>query len=569
MSILKLIFYLARISGQVRFSHSSLAVIMIAGLVAGVANTGLVALTSRILNREEFSSGMGWAFLALCLALPIGRFVSRAVLISLTQNSLNDLRMRMCRRILSSPLRQMEQLGLPRLQSALIYDLSRITDALGLIPELLLHSVVVLGCLIYLGFLSWPLLLALLGLMAIGVTTYQLPMLQALRSQKIARDQWDEVFDDVRGVTQGAKELKMHRGRREGFLLHELGTSTEGLKHHSIRAGVLFSAATSWGQVLFFVAIGSLLFLGPTWIPLERGVLTGFVLVIVYLMSPLEVILGIIPQISSAQISVNNIESLGLSLSSQPAEADAPQEESAQWERIDLQRVTHSYRREGEEESFLLGPIDLTVRPGEMIFLTGGNGSGKTTLAKILLGLYSPESGEVLLNGAPLDDSNRDAYRQLFSVVFADYFLFRRLVGGDHSELDGQALHYLTRLELQQKVTVLGGELSSLDLSQGQRKRLALLTAYLEDRPIYLFDEWASDQDPAFKEIFYHELLSELKARGKTVIAVSHDDHFYGVADRIVKLTDGVVEHDGPASSLLAPAVRVVSDPARRSLSHG
>lgn len=515
------------------------------------------------------SSEVGLFFLALCVALPLCRFVSRSLLLSLTQNALNDLRLQICRRILSSPLRQMEQLGLPRLQAALVYDLSRITDALGLIPELLLHTVVVLGCLTYLGFLSWTLLLALVGLMVIGIATYQLPMLQALRYQKLARDQWDEVFNHVRGVTQGAKELKMHRGRREGFLLHDLGVSTGMLKRYSIRSGVFFSAATSWGQVLFFVVIGVFLLFAPAWISLDREVVTGFVLVLFYLMAPLEVILGILPQIGNAQVSVQNIESLGLSLSAQPVEADAQQQEATKWESIELQGVTHSYVREGEEESFLLGPIDLAFRPGEMVFLIGGNGSGKTTLAKILLGLYAPESGEVRLDGKPLTDSNRDAYRQLFSVVFADYFLFHRLAGLDDSDLDGQALHYLTRLRLPKGVRVVEGKLSGLDLSQGQRKRLALLAAYLEDRPIYLFDEWASDQDPAFKEVFYCELLPELKARGKTVIAISHDDHFYGVADRIVKLTDGTVEHDGPASDLFETVVRRAPEKAGRNLSHG
>jgi putative ATP-binding cassette transporter len=67
------------------------------------------------------------------------------------------------------------------------------------------------------------------------------------------------------------------------------------------------------------------------------------------------------------------------------------------------------------------------------------------------------------------------------------------------------------------------------------------MAAYLEDRPVYLFDEWAADQDPLFKEMFYREFLPELKSRGKTVIVITHDDRYFPVADRIIKLENGQV----------------------------
>jgi putative ATP-binding cassette transporter len=210
--------------------------------------------------------------------------------------------------------------------------------------------------------------------------------------------------------------------------------------------------------------------------------------------------------------------------------------------------VTHTYRREGGEDSFLLGPVDLTFRPGELVFIAGGNGTGKTTLAKLLVGLYTPECGEVRLNHAPVTDETREGYRQLFSAVFSDYFLFESLLGFDAGGLDERARAYLAQLQLDSKVKVEGGTLSTVELSQGQRKRLALLTAYLEDRPVYLFDEWAADQDPLFKEIFYLQMLPELKSRGKLVIVITHDDRYYHVADRLVKLDYGrVVGEQHPA----------------------
>ena len=176
------------------------------------------------------------------------------------------------------------------------------------------------------------------------------------------------------------------------------------------------------------------------------------------------------------------------------------------------------------------------------MFVVGGNGSGKSTFVKLLTGLYQPEAGAINWDGMPITDENRDWYRQQFSVVFADFYLFDRLLGLKFSQQDSQS--YLTQLQLDHKVSLSGQSLSTIALSQGQRKRLALLTAYLEDRSIYVFDEWASDQDPVFKQIFYTQLLPELRNRGKTVIAISHDDHYFDCADRIIKLDYGKVEFD-------------------------
>jgi putative ATP-binding cassette transporter len=212
--------------------------------------------------------------------------------------------------------------------------------------------------------------------------------------------------------------------------------------------------------------------------------------------------------------------------------------------------VTHVYRQDGGSTEFELGPINLTLQPGELVFLIGGNGSGKTTLVKLLMGLYEPDSGEIRLNGKLITLAERDEYRQQFSVVFYDFYLFEQLFGIEAKDLDGEGQRYLELLQLSHKLEIRDGKLSTVDLSQGQRKRLALLHAYLEDRPIYIFDEWAADQDPQYKQIFYYQLLPELKARGKTVIVISHDDRYYGLADRVIKLESGKVEYDQPVAHL-------------------
>jgi putative ATP-binding cassette transporter len=244
--------------------------------------------------------------------------------------------------------------------------------------------------------------------------------------------------------------------------------------------------------------------------------------------------------LTRARIALDKVEALGLHLEAGGSEeGDDADGLPATWGSLELCGATHSYRREQEDEAFALGPIDLRLHPGELVFLVGGNGSGKTTLAKLLTGLYLPEKGEIRLDGKPVARAALGGYRRLFSAVFADFFLFEQLLGLEGLELDSRAREYLKLLHLDRLVQVEGGRLSTTALSHGQRKRLALLVAYLEDRPVYVFDEWAADQDPLFKKVFYTGLLPELKARGKAVVVVSHDDHYFHVADRVLKLVEG------------------------------
>ena len=264
-------------------------------------------------------------------------------------------------------------------------------------------------------------------------------------------------------------------------------------------------------------------------------------MIVLYMISPLSTILNILPAFGRAMVALHKVEELGLALETHTSESEeiaAPTKMSC-WKELKLKGVAHSYHQEQADSHFILGPLDMEFCPGELVFLVGGNGSGKTTLAKLLMGLYVPEAGQIFLDGQLITDETREMYRQLFAVVFSDFYLFEQLLGLVTPELDAQAQLYLAQLHLNHKVQVANGVLSTTALSQGQRKRLALLTAYLEDRPFYIFDEWAADQDPVFKEIFYTQLLPDLKRRGKGILVITHDDRYYHLADRILKLDYG------------------------------
>ena len=174
------------------------------------------------------------------------------------------------------------------------------------------------------------------------------------------------------------------------------------------------------------------------------------------------------------------------------------------------------------------------------MFLVGGNGSGKSTLARLLTGLHRPAAGEIRLDGRVLQPHEWQAYRQLFASVYTDFHLFARLLGPAGTEVEESLVgQWLERLRLRHKVRFANGRLADTRFSQGQRKRLALMLAMLEGRDILILDEWAADQDPLFRRLFYRELLPQLKAAGKTVLAITHDDHYFDQADRLLKMDGG------------------------------
>lgn len=564
---MQLLTFVMRYAREVPRTRGLLTLIVLSGAISGVCNAALIALINTALTTGLRSSPLlVGGFAALCVLVPTARFLSEALLIRLSAHAIRHLRMHLGRRILGAPLRRLEELGAHRLLATLTDDISAIAVAMANIPILCMHSTIVLGCLAYLGWLSWSLLLFVLGFVAVGVLCYQLLISRALRYVSQSRAHWDSLFQLFRTLTEGIKELKLHQPRRAAFLSQQLYPTTAAFQRSTTAGDTLYTVANSWAQILLFVFIGLLLFVVPGDGQASATTLTGYTLAVLYMMAPLEVILNVLPTIGRANVALHKVEELGLSLASQidVAADDQAVPAQADWQRLELVDVSHTYYREREEGSFTLGPLSLTLRPGELVFLVGSNGSGKTTLAKLLIGLYAPESGAILVDGEPVTEQNRERYRQNFAVVFSDFFVFDQLLGLDSSDLDQQAQVYLERLQLDHKVRIVQGQLSTTALSQGQRKRLALLTAYLEDRRCYVFDEWAADQDPLFRDVFYYELLPELRARGKSVLVISHDDRYFSLADRIVRLDYGQLselpEHAPHPVSHAPQAVRLTPD---------
>ncbi|WP_437688566.1 cyclic peptide export ABC transporter [Sorangium sp. So ce176] len=531
----------------VRRALRPLLLAIAAGVISGLAGAGIIALVQEALSAQgRPAAQLAWAFAGLAVLGVASKAVSQVLLTRLGQAMIAELRMQLGRRILDAPLRRIEQLGPHRLMAALNDDPAVITQAYVFLPLLCVNVATVLGCLAYIGLISWSALAIVLGAMGLGAVLFRAHDGRAVRAFARARETSDALFQHFRGLTSGIKELKMHGGRGRAFLQGALGESLTSYQRDYVAGTTEFAVAIGWGTLLFYAVLGLTLFALPTWAGLTQPAMSGVVLAMLFLLTPFAQTVEFLPAVGRASVALSKVSNLGLALAPEPEiEAREPPRQGgaegppAAFERLELTGVTHRYYREKEDGSFQLGPIDLTFQPGEIVYLVGGNGSGKTTLSLLLLGLYAPESGEIRLDGVPIDDRNRERYRQLFSVVFAEYHLFERLLGLSGPDLDERARRYLERLQLDHRVRVEDGALRVTGLSQGQRKRLALLTAYLEDRPFYVFDEWASDQDPHFRKVFYTELLPELRARGKTALVITHDDQYFALADRCLRLDFG------------------------------
>ncbi|SOD42115.1 cyclic peptide export ABC transporter [Nitrosovibrio sp. Nv4] len=504
----------------------------------GACSVFLVAQISSALTATEQESGtMAPTFIATAVAVMLS-YVGAAILFErLGQRAHADLRSFVARKVLAADYRNLETVGAARIQSVLAEHCTRVAEFFVSFPVILMNAVIVAGCLLYMAWLSSQVFLLAIIVVGLGSVGYHLAHLRAIRHLNNASLEQDKLFSYFRSLTDGAKELRLNQKKRKAFYDDVLASSIETVRRERTFGMSVFVASGGWAQFLLYAFVGMVLFALVSDGPDRALIMTGYALVFVYMVGPLEALLLHIPRANLAKVSAERIEEITREMTTLEIESDSSSPPGLQ--SILLQGVLHRYYHEQSDEFFTLGPIDLDFHPGEITFLVGGNGSGKTTLAKLLVGLYPPEEGRIILNGDVVDESNRDRYRQLFSTVFSDFHLFDRLLETGRADLDSEGNNLLAKLHLQNKVKVQNGAFTTLALSQGQRKRLALVVAYLENRPFFIFDEWAADQDPVFKEVFYRELLPELRAMGKAVLVISHDDRYFHLADRLVRMESG------------------------------
>lgn len=514
----------------------------LSGLAGGAAMAGVLAAVNGAL-----AGPVTWGNLALLLGLGMvalgGTMAADMTSTFVGQRMVAGLRAHLARLILAAPLSELERFRSHRLIPILVSDIAILSEMTSVLPPLAVALVVVSGCLVYLAMLS-PLLFGLtFAVLAAGTALQIWARIRGVRLYLSARDAEDDLHRHFRTLVDGAKELQQHRGRRARLLSEGFVATAERIRALQARAMAILIACRTLGSGLLILLVALVVGLAAN--PGDAGTARGFVLVLLFMKGPLDQLLNHLPAAGRAHIAWGRIRGLAARFGGHRDSAGTVGGALPPLRELCLEGVEF-HHGEGEA-AFHLGPVDLTIAAGETVFIAGANGAGKTTLIKLLLGLYAPSAGRVCWNGRAVTEADRDDYRQMFAAVLSDHFLFDGPAEGPAAT----ALDLLDRLGLAHKVTLEGANWSTLDLSTGQRKRLALVDAWLQERPVMVFDEWAADQDPIFRRLFYEEILPELKREARALVVISHDDRYFHAADRLLVL-DG-----GRLAPLSAPATPV------------
>lgn len=492
----------------------------------------------RFLGIEIAHAPFAVVFAAICLIILLARTLSQIMLTRIAIDVASGLRTRMYSRIANAPLPALERIGPARMIAVLTTDVPRIVLGARMMPDLLIDIVMLVGMLGFLLVLNTHVFLYVIGCIVFGVVTYQVPMLLGRRYFIRARTGFDGLQESIHGLIHGIKELKLNDAKRGAFfdeviMKHETDVRTNEKAGHTV-----VRAASNYGDLLSFFVIGSIVFILVNYRTITSEDLIGVVMVLLYITGPIAIILNAIPQLSISRVSLKRFAALFEEI---PAESlSAHQEVAREWSELSFEQVCYQHARK-EGGGFQVGPLDLTLRKGEITFIVGGNGSGKSTLSKLITLHYRPSAGRICFGGQEVTDASLGSLRQGIGAIYSDYYLFDRVLGQDDATAAPQVQRLLAELRLEHKIEFRDGRFSTLSLSDGQRRRLALLVAVMEDKELYLFDEWAADQDPIFKAVFYHEILPALKQRNKVIVAISHDDRYFDVADQIITMEEGAI----------------------------
>jgi putative ATP-binding cassette transporter len=540
-------------------SPNRVFIAILLGSMAGMTYTLIIPLVLAVLNPDggrfatvgrNTTTFLGWevsdyrfatAFACVCAFILLARTASQVILLRVSLDIATDLRMGIYGRIAAAPIAALERVGLSRLIATVTADVPMIVAGARLLPEMLTSGVTMVGMLGFLLYLNPAAFWFVLGSIAVGAVTYQIPVLIGRRQLIKARRHTDDLYESIRGLVHGAKELKLSHAKRLDYFQNVLRTNEGSVRDAAKTGNSVLAVAQNYGNLVTFFVIGAISFVFVNYHAITRQELSGVIMVLLYITGPINALLNFIPQYTAAQVALRKIDD---TFAQVPAEdVDDSAEVHRGWNALHFDTVGYRYADRQGDAGFAVGPMDLSIRKGEITFIVGGNGSGKSTLSKLITLHHQPTSGRLRFDGVTVGPSNIAGYRAGVTAIYSDYHLFDRPLGvtGDVQALVDE---YLVALDLAGKVAFVNGRFTTLALSDGQKRRVALLVAWLEDAELYLFDEWAADQDPVFKSVFYTRILPDLRARGKAVVAISHDDRYFHVADHVIEMADGRVASD-------------------------
>jgi len=513
--------------------------------ISGLASTGVLAVINLAAQSSTAKSG-NIAQLLMFVAV-VGIFITaqKYILVEgvkMIEEILSNIRMRISDKIRRTDLLNIEKIGNAKIYNRLTQELVFISQMSVYLITALQSGIMLIFIFGYIGYLNMTAAIILLVILGIGVMLFNKNNKKVYAKLDETNKAEIEYFSSLTDILDGLKEIKLNR-RKSNDLFESHQEITTGLKKLKETTGYLFSTNMVFSQAFIYIVLGAIVFILPQMNPGFSKEIVSTTTAMLFAIGPLSSLVSMIPQYEQLNLSVRNINELEEELDKHVKQDGIPPIEGenrfSDFNRIDLRGLYFQFENDEGDKAFSIGPLDLTINKGETLFLIGGNGSGKTTLLKALTMLYTQVgSGSIYVDDKLVDHSNYQDYRELYSAIFYDFHLFDKLYGLEN--VDAQKVNDLLKLmQIDNKTKFRDNRFTQQNLSTGQRKRLALIVTLLEDKPIYIFDEWAADQDPLFKDYFYDVLLKKLKAEGKTVIAVSHDDRYFHVADRVVKMDYG------------------------------
>jgi putative ATP-binding cassette transporter len=491
-----------------------------------------------VLSFEVVNFKKAELFFYTCLFVLFARVLSQVILTRVSLEVTTALRVKLYNRIMKAPLEAVEKVGTPRLIAGLITDVDRVIDGARTFPLILVNVATLIGMLGFLFFLKPEVFYFVMKSIAVGIIVYQALLFVGNRYFIKSRDKIDLLHESIRALIHGVKELKVNKQNQENFFKHYLLENEYAVLNASRTGYTVISVAINYGGLISFFIIGFISFVYINYQAISATEIISVIMVLLYISTPLAAIMDFTHEIMTARISLKKLDALL---------DDLPEEEASDeirplpaWDKVTFKDVGFQYSSTNNNH-FSVGPVSFEVEKSQLTFIVGGNGSGKSTLGKIISLHYGAKQGEIYFGQTLVTAETLNSCRQLVEAIYSDYYLFDRLLGEVDQKSEQKIKALLEELSLSEKVAINNGRFSTTALSDGQRRRLSLLVAFLTDRELYLFDEWAADQDPEFKEVFYYKILPDLKAQGKAVIVISHDDRYFPVADKILVMENGVL----------------------------
>jgi len=504
---------------------------------------GVLVVVSQVLDPEGHGGDskvpdlLGlFLFVTAAFSVILGNAIGQRLSVAIVEDLLDRIRRDYADLVRRSDYGRFEAFGGTRVYDTLTRNSQTLTEA----AIMSIHGVAAFGALALGGLYTLiisPLVFAvIIGVIIVSTFFFRLTQRQSHLALTQTSERQTAFFSLFRHLIDGFKEVKLHNPRGESIEHEHLDPASAELRDSQIFAAVQINRGVSVSYFFFYLMLATIAFVLPPFVG-EHGIIVQSLYVAIFMLSVVEIILKAVPIITRASFAIDELNAVEQSLREVVSNERAPTS-GVEFERIEAQDLMYSYFDPDGARSFTMGPTGLDLNRGEVLFIVGGNGSGKSTLMKAFTRLYEPESGMILWDGNPVDSNNVTDYRTLFSSVFSDFHLFDRLYG--LPEIEEKTVNdLLDDLGIAHKTRYRDGVFTNTNLSTGQRKRLALAVALLENRPILLLDELGADQDPEFRKRFYNELIPSWKKEGRTLVIVSHEDQYFHVADRTIVLSDG------------------------------